>query len=180
MDSPETVARRWSGGAARRGGGLSVAGNDVTGSCTTEREREREEGEAPSTVKQKRKGHAESEAHWRGRGRCRLSTIPPRGERLGGSGVVAGVAGDEEGGRGASGMNERGMGRKRGTGSGWCLLWRPGGTAERKARGFQGRCRAEGGKQGREGARARRGTTWVGGIGIGPWPAGAGGGAIER
>jgi hypothetical protein len=119
-------------------------------------------------VKQKRKGRAESEAHWRGRGRCRLSTIPPRGEWLGGSGVVAGIAGDEEGGRGASGMNERGMGRKRGTGSGWRLLWRPGGTAERKARGSQGQCRAEGGKQGREGARARRGTTWVGGIGIGP------------
>jgi hypothetical protein len=37
------------------GGGLSVAGNDMTESCTMG-EREREDGEAPSTMKQDRKG----------------------------------------------------------------------------------------------------------------------------
>jgi hypothetical protein len=68
-----------------------VADNDVTESCTMGGG-EREEGEAPSTVKQERKGHAESEARQRGRGRRRLSMIPPRGERLRFSGVVAGIA----------------------------------------------------------------------------------------
>jgi hypothetical protein len=36
--------------------------------------------------------------------------IPPRGERLGGLGVVADIARDEEGRGGASGMDERGTG----------------------------------------------------------------------
>jgi hypothetical protein len=105
----------------------------MTESCTMVRERE--EGEAPSTVKQERKGRAESEAHRRGRGRRCLSVIPPRGERLEGSRVVADIAGDEEGGGGASGADERGTGQKRGTGCGRCLLWRPGGATERKGRG---------------------------------------------
>jgi hypothetical protein len=38
------------------GGGLSVAGNDMTASCTVGGGREREDGEAPSTMKQDRKG----------------------------------------------------------------------------------------------------------------------------
>jgi hypothetical protein len=99
----------WRGAVAFDGGaGLSVASNDMIESCVTRRERE--EGEAPSTMKQERKGCAESKAHRRGRGRRRLSVIPPRGERLGGSGVVAGIASDEEGGGGESGTDERGKG----------------------------------------------------------------------
>jgi hypothetical protein len=123
------------------GGGLSVASNDVTESCAVGRDRE--EGEAWSTVKEERKGRAKSEAHRRGRGRRCLSAIPLRGEWLGGSGVVAGIAGDEEGGGGALGVNERGTGQKGGTGGGRCLLWRPGGTAERKGRGSRGQHRVE-------------------------------------
>jgi hypothetical protein len=42
------------------------------------------------------------------------------------------------GGGGASGMDERGRGQKRGTGNGRRLLWRPGGTVERKGRGVLG------------------------------------------
>jgi hypothetical protein len=87
-------------------------------------------------VKQERKGHAESEAHRRGRGRRCLSAIMPRGERLGGSGVVEGIIRDEEGGGDASGTDKRGTGQKRGTGGGRRLLWRPGGATGRKGRGF--------------------------------------------
>jgi hypothetical protein len=61
-------------------------------------------------VKQERKGRAKSEAHRRGRGRRCLSVIPLRGEWLGGSGVVAGVTGNDEGGGGASSVDERGTG----------------------------------------------------------------------
>jgi hypothetical protein len=113
MDSPKQ--RRAGGALGRCGavafdgvGGLLVAGNDVTESCTTAGERE--EGEAPSSVMQERKWFAESEAHKRGRGRQCLSAILSREERLGGSGVVVGIASDEEGGGGASGTDERGMG----------------------------------------------------------------------
>jgi hypothetical protein len=48
---------------------------------------------------------------------------------------VAGIPGDEEGGGGASGMDERGMEQKMGTGGGRHLLWQPSGAAERKGRG---------------------------------------------
>jgi hypothetical protein len=41
-------------------------------------------------------------------------------------------------GGGASGVDERGTGQKRGMGSGQRLLWRPGGAVERKGRAGPG------------------------------------------
>jgi hypothetical protein len=95
---------------------------------------EREESEAPLTMNQERKGPAGGEAHRRGRGRRCLSAILLRGEWLGGSRAVAGIGGDEEGG-GASGVDKRGTGQRRGMGGGRRLLWRLGGAAERKGVG---------------------------------------------
>jgi hypothetical protein len=117
-------------------------------------------------VKQERKGHAESEAHRRGRGR--LSAIMPRGERLGGSGVVAGIIRDKEGGGDASGTDKRGAGQKRGTSGGRRLLWRPGGATERKGRGFPWSA-----PRGGRGAGKRKGASGAAGDS-------SGGGAVAR
>jgi hypothetical protein len=144
--------------------GLSVAGNDVTkvGAAGIERE----ESEAPLTMNQERKGPAGGEAHRRGRGRRCLSAILLRGEWLGGSRAVAGIGGDEEGG-GASGMDKRGTGQKRGMGGGRRHLWRLGGAAERKGVGGGWRV-----------AATRRGEAREGGSRHGRWqPGGSGNGS---